>query len=155
MTSTDVGMLSHMGAAVKAVLRKADLKPGDIAAIALQQSDGASPYNVASGLGFSKEKVAPGIYADKIGDCGAASSLISLALILETAKANERLLLISYGWGAGSDAFVLEVLEKNSNTKAGVKVKDLLERKIVVDYAVALKYERKFHSAEFKVSAFA
>lgn len=155
MTATDVGMPAHVGGAVKAVLARADLKPEDISAVALHQSDGSSAYSLARGLGFSKAKATPGVYAGKIGDCGAASSLISLALLLETAQPGQKLLLASYGWGAGSDAFVLTVTEDNTRKKPSARVNDLLEKKILVDYAVALKYERKFHSADIKTSTFA
>ncbi len=155
MTSTDVGMPTHMGGAIEAVLEKTGLKADDIAAIAIQQRDGTSPYNLARGLGFEKEKIMPGMYADKIGDCGAASALISLALILESAKARQRILLVSYGWGAGSDAFVLTIKGNNRSSKPVVKVNELLRKKIIVDYATALKYERKFDSAELRISAFA
>jgi len=155
MTSTDVGMPTHMDGAVKAVLAKVGLKSDDISAVAIHQRDGASASRLAQTLGFGRQVMASGIYADKIGNCGAASSLISLSLILETAEAKQRLLLASYGWGAGSDAFVLTVTEKNSRTKPSVKVNDLLQNKIVIDYATALKHERKLDSAELKVSAFA
>ncbi len=110
---------------------------------------------MARSLDFEKEKVMPGMYADKIGDCGAASALISLALILETAKEKQRILLVSYGWGAGSDAFVLTIKGNNRSTKSAIKVNKLLRKKIIVDYATALKYERKFDSAELRISAFA
>lgn len=155
MTATHVGMATHMGGAVKAVLTKAGVKSDDIAAVAIQQRDGASVYGLAQRLGFGTDKVAPGICADKIGDCGAASSMVSLAIILETAEANQKLLLVSYGWGAGSDAFVLTVKEENNRRKPRIKVNDLLQERIVVDYATALKYERKLDSADLKVTAFA
>lgn len=155
MTSTDIGMQAHMSGAVNALLTKTRLSLDDFAAIAIQQWDGASVFSVARSLGFSKDKVTPGVYADKIGNCGAASSLISLALLLETAQAKQKLLLVSYGWGAGSDAFTLTVTDRNNLVKPPASINDLLGNKIVVDYAVALKYERKFHSAELKASTFA
>lgn len=154
MTSTNVGMPAHMRGAVDPLLAKEGLKLADFAAVAIQQRDGGSVYGLSRSLGFSEEQVAPGIYADKIGDCGAASSLISLALIMETAQAKQKLLLVSYGWGAGSDAFALTVTERNSMVKPKVKVNDLLQNRVLLDYATALKYERKFDNAEVKISAF-
>lgn len=155
MTSTDVGMPSHTDAAVKTVLAKAKLKHGDISAIAVQQADGNTPSRLARILGFPEAVLMPGAYAGEIGDCGAASSLISLVQILQVAKARQRLLLVSYGWGAGSDAFILTVSESNAGKTSSRSLSELLKTKIVVDYATALKMERKLEGPDFKVNAFA
>jgi hydroxymethylglutaryl-CoA synthase len=118
MTSTDVGMPSHIVAAVGSVLAKANLKTDDIAAVAAQQANGSTTSRLARILGLPESVVAAGAYAGEIGDCGAASPLVSLVKILQTGEAKQRLLLVSYGWGAGSDAFVLTIDESNAVKKS-------------------------------------
>lgn len=155
MTSTDVGLPSHTSAAVNLVLAKANLKRDDVAAVAVPQGDGNAPSRMARILGFPEATIMAGAYAGEIGDCGAASPLISLVQILQMAKPKQRLLLVSYGWGAGSDAFVLTVKEGDANKLASRSLSELLKTKIVVDYATSLKMERKLEGPDFKVSAFA
>ena len=53
-----------------------------------------------------------------------------------------------------SDAFVLTVTEQNAYRKPDPGIQELLRKTILVDYATSLKLERKFDSAELKVSAF-
>lgn len=153
MTSGDICTQEMMRGATDAVLNKAGTVREQIDRVALSQSDGESPYRLSRALGFNKQAVSPGVFAQKIGDCGAASALISLAQHLETAKVGQRLLLVSYGWGAGSDAFILTVTKDDK--KAPQTIDEILKKKIMVDYATALKYERKLDSREFKIGPFA
>ena len=85
------------------------------------------------------------IFADRIGNTGSASVLIGLAKVLEQAKAGDKILLVSYGFGAGADAIVLTVTELAEKLRGNAKtVEEQLAYKTMVDYKTAMKYEYKY-----------
>lgn len=140
-----IGLQEHTVAAVEKLNRKLGLKAADYTYAVFQQPYGYVPFAVGGVLGFKPEQVAPGNISEDIGDCGAASALLGLANVLDIAKAGDRILLASYGFGAGSDAFSLEVTPAIQEKRGRAPlVKDLLARKEMVDYATAMKYEHKY-----------
>ena len=70
------------------------------------------PQKAGATLGFKPEQIKPGLLVPVIGNTYAGSSLIGLTAILDIAKPGDRILMVSYGSGAGSDAFSLIVTEK-------------------------------------------
>ena len=81
--------------------------------------------------------------ASSLGDCGAASSLLGLAAVLDVAKPGNRILLVSYGFGAGSDALSLIVTDEIlSKDRKGVE--NQLENKKIVNYTLSTLFERKY-----------
>lgn len=65
------------------------------------------PQKVAATLGFKPHQLKHSLLVENIGNPYSASSLISLANVLENAKAGDKIFLASYGSGAGSDSFSL------------------------------------------------
>lgn len=63
-------------------------------------------------MGFDREQVETGLLVPKIGNTYSGSTLLGLAAILDVSKPGERILAVSYGSGAGSDAFIIEVTDK-------------------------------------------
>jgi hydroxymethylglutaryl-CoA synthase len=137
-------MVEHISKAARAVLEKVDLEPSDYDYAVFQQPFGAIPYILGDRLGFSEKQIGPGVIADEIGDCGAASSLLGLANVLDSAKAGQKILLVSYGFGAGADAFSLETTAAIETRKPMYRVAGLLANKSVVDYATATRLEYKY-----------
>jgi len=113
------------------------------------QPNGKFPVRAAKMLGFEYEKVATGLITPLLGNTYSAASLVGLAAVLDVASAGEKILLASYGSGAGSDAFAITVTKniEKKEKRAGETVRELLEKdKIYVDYATYAKHRRKIKS---------
>ena len=64
--------------------------------------------------------------------------------ILDQAKPGQRILLASYGSGAGSDAFVIKVLDRILEKRdLAPKLEDFLNDRIYIDYAYYLKFRKE------------
>lgn len=151
----EVGLVHHSQEAARNLMKKLGTSAENYQFAVFQQPYGRTSYMVAEGLGFVKQQVDPGIVADQIGDTGSASSLLGLARVLNQAKAGDRILLISYGFGAGSDAISLRVTPEIDKCRDEICIVDrLLEDKIMVNYAMAAKYEYKYIKHEYPLSAY-
>lgn len=94
-------------ASTEKILKLTNLKPKDFDYLIFHQPNGKFPITAANILGFSIEQLKPGLLVNNIGNTYSASSLLSLAAVLDQSKPNQKILLVSYGSGSGSDAFVL------------------------------------------------
>jgi len=154
MTATGVGIQEHVLGAWERLNRGTAGDPKSFQNLAIQQDDGKTPFQVGQKLGFGNEQIAPGIVSDYLGDCGAASPLLSLAKVLDGADPNARIAVVSYGSGAGSDAFAVKTTERIRQISRGPSISQIISRKIMVDYPTYIKMERKYDTHERKVSTF-
>jgi hydroxymethylglutaryl-CoA synthase len=96
------------------------------------------PEKVASILGFNKEQLKHSLLVEKIGNPYSASSLISLANVLENAKPKDKIFMASYGSGAGSDCFSITttdlLIEKRKNL-----IKQMVENTKEINYSKYLQ----------------
>jgi hydroxymethylglutaryl-CoA synthase len=97
----------HVILATRKILAKTDLQPKDFSHVIFHQPNEKFPVVVAKRLGFTFDQIKHGLIFKKIGNPYSANSLLGLAYVLDVAKKGEKILLVSYGSGAGSDAFVL------------------------------------------------
>ena len=133
----------HVFSAANGLLRQLQVTPQDFTHAVFHQPNGKFPLHVANELGFSKEQVMPGLLVPKIGNTYSGSTLIGLAAALDQAKPGDRILAVSFGSGAGSDAFsivVKDAIEKKRD--AAPKVLDYVNNKMYVDYATYAKFRR-------------
>jgi hydroxymethylglutaryl-CoA synthase len=80
----------------------------------------------------------------EIGNCYAGSSLIGLSAALDRARPGDRILLVSFGSGAGSDAFsfvVTEAIEERRNRAP--LTRDYVRRRQPIDYGTYVRYRQK------------
>jgi hydroxymethylglutaryl-CoA synthase len=143
-TAFEIGIAEHVTQAASALFRKAGGKPDDYDYVVFQQPNGLVPYALGEQIGFRKEQIQPGVVASEIGDCGAASALLGLANILDQAKTGQKILLVSYGFGAGADAISLETTALIEQKRPRYPVARLLANKSMVDYATASRLEFKY-----------
>lgn len=110
--------------------------------------NGKFPREVAKRLGFSPAQLAPSLVVDHIGNAYSATAMLGLSAILDQASPGQKIFMVSYGSGAGSDAFVWETtaglaLLQSSRKKAKDLVSDQMHRKTYVDYIKFLKMTHK------------
>jgi hydroxymethylglutaryl-CoA synthase len=141
------GFREHVNKAVQGYFKKFGGRPQDFAYLAISQPDGCLPVKVSQGLGFNEDQIRPGLLVSEIGDCGSASSLLSLIAILEKAQPGQRILLVSYGFGAGCDVISLkatDLLPRQRAQKADYpSLKEVIADKEYLSYAQYLRQERK------------
>jgi hydroxymethylglutaryl-CoA synthase len=133
----------HVLLAANNLLERFEYTPQDFAYVVFHQPNGKFPLQVAKKLGFSKEQVEPGLLAPRIGNTYAGSTVIGLAAVLDRAKPGDRILVVSFGSGAGSDAFsivVKDTIEEKRNMVP--KVLDYVNQKVYIDYATYAKFKK-------------
>lgn len=97
----------HVESTTGAILEKTGTKPEDYHHVIFHMPNAKFPKVIAKKLGFSKEQMELGFIVPTIGNTYSACSPLGLTFVLEKAKKDEKILMISYGSGAGCDAFTM------------------------------------------------
>ena len=100
----------HTEEAIKGILHIGKKEVKDIDHIVLHMPNAKFPNKIAKTFGFTKEQMKEGFIVPRIGNTYSACSLLGLVSVLQYAKKDDTILLVSYGSGAGSDAFLLTML---------------------------------------------
>jgi hydroxymethylglutaryl-CoA synthase len=80
-----------------------------------------------------------------VGNTYAGASLLGLTAILDIAKPGDKILCVSFGSGAGSDAFSLDVTEAiSSRQNLARTTQDYIKRRTEIDYATYARYRQKY-----------
>jgi hydroxymethylglutaryl-CoA synthase len=101
------------------------------------------PLKAGKELGFNREQLKAGLLVNEIGNTYAGASLIGLSAILDIAKPGDRILAVSFGSGAGSDAFSLRVTEQIARRSGVPATRDYIARRKVIDYATYTRFRKK------------
>jgi hydroxymethylglutaryl-CoA synthase len=104
------GYFLHVREALKGILETAKVKLSDIDHVVLHMPNAKFPGKIAKEFKITKEQMQAGFIVPLIGNTYSACSLLGLVHILAEAKKGQKILLISYGSGAGSDAFLFTML---------------------------------------------
>ena len=79
-----------------------------------------------------------------IGNTYSGAIPLGLSNILDHVKAGDRIFVVDYGSGAGSDSFVMEVTDRIEEVKdLAPKTEDYIAEKKCVDYSVYAKCKGK------------
>ena len=96
------------------------------------------PEKAAKKMGFTKKQVRYSLLVEEIGNTYSASSLISLANVLDHSKQDMHILVTSYGSGSGSDSLYLTT-QKQIENKRKYKVSGQLKDFVFLSYLDYLK----------------
>ena len=135
----------HSLGAARGIMKLSGYTADDIDWYIGHQPNGKFPLRAAKMLGFPKKKIEPGWLVPKLGNTYSGASPIGLTATLDIAKPGERILMVSYGSGSGSDAFIFEVTERINEVRDMVEhTRYLLEyNPIYLDYGNYAKFRRK------------
>ncbi|MGZ5488382.1 MAG: 3-oxoacyl-[acyl-carrier-protein] synthase III C-terminal domain-containing protein, partial [Candidatus Aminicenantales bacterium] len=141
---------AHVMGAARGIMSRAGMTPADFRYVVFHQPNGKFPLRVGEMLGFTKTQIEPGWLVPKLGNTYSGSSPLGLTATLDIAKAADTILLVSYGSGAGSDAFVIRVTERIDEVRdLAPRTRKLLDsNKVYLDYGVYAKYRRKIRKAK-------
>ena len=132
----------HVVNATRLLFERTNTNAKDYDYAVFHQPNGKYPLSVSKILGFTVEQIKPGLLVSSIGNTYAGSSLLGLCATLDIAKPGQRILLTSYGSGAGSDSFDITVTNEILNMKTR-KVEDYINDKIYINYIDYLKFTGK------------
>jgi hydroxymethylglutaryl-CoA synthase, putative len=144
----DPGYFKHVQGAARMMLEKMKTTAQDYTYAVFHQPNAKFPRKVAQMLGFSADQIKPGLVVPLLGNTYSGSSMIGLAATLDIARPGDRIFVTSFGSGAGSDAFDIEVTDVIDcrdiyNRAAAPTVEELLEHPIYIEYAQYAKHKGK------------
>jgi len=134
----------HITEAAQALLDATHTTAADYQYAVFHQPNTKFPQRVAAQLGFKKEQIATGLLVPVIGNTYAGAAIIGLTAILDIAKPGDRILMVSFGSGAGSDAFDIRVTDLIGERRdKAPKTQDYIARRTEIDYGTYVRYRGK------------
>ena len=135
---------NHTLAAASQLMEMMGTTPEDYTYAVFHQPNVKFPSRAAKILGFAPEQIETGLLANEIGNVYSGSCMIGLTAILDQAKAGDRILMISYGSGAGSDAFDIRVTDNiTKKQNLATRTQTYIDRRTQIDYATYTRYRGK------------
>ncbi len=143
------GYFKHTFGAAKRLFEISGTKASDFKFCVFHQPNGKFPARAAEALGFTKKQYETGWLTPWLGNTYSGASPMGLTAILDIAKPGDKIFMVSYGSGAGSDGFIYTVTDeiKNKAKLAPQTRPQLDENKIYLDYGTYTKFRGKIHMA--------
>jgi len=133
----------HITVAAQRLMEALGREPADYTYAIFHQPNAKFPQKVAKQLGFSPDQIALGLLAHEIGNTYAGSSLIGLSAVLDAVAPGDRVLMVSYGSGAGSDAISLHITEAvQERQNRAPTTRDYIARHTEIDYATYVRFTK-------------
>jgi hydroxymethylglutaryl-CoA synthase len=134
----------HITSAGRQLMAEMGTRPEDYTYAVFHQPNFKFPQRAAEILGFTPEQIKTGLLVPVIGNTYAGSSLIGLTAVLDEAEPGDRILMVSFGSGAGSDAFSIRVTERITERRALAPLtRDYIVRRVEIDYATYARFRHK------------
>jgi hydroxymethylglutaryl-CoA synthase len=136
----------HVLASARQLMESLGTRPEDYAAAVFHQPNPKFPERAARTLGFKPEQTRTGLLCPMVGNTYAGSSMVGLTAILDEAQPGDRVLLVSFGSGAGSDAISMCVTGRIEERRdRAPRTQAYVERRKQIDYGTYVRYRRKLH----------
>lgn len=142
----DPAYFKHVLAAGSQLMEELGARPEDYASAVFHQPNPKFPERAARLLGFKPSQTRTGLLCPLVGNTYAGSSILGLTAILDEAKPGDRILLVSFGSGAGSDAMSFRVTEQIAARAAlAPQTAAYVQRRKPIDYGTYVRYRKKLH----------
>jgi len=139
------GYFRHVAQAAEELFGALGTSARDYAHVVLHQPNRKFPSKAATDLGFTAQQVSRGLLSNDIGNTYAGATMLGLTAILDEATPGERILAVSFGSGAGSDAFSFRVTERiGERQHVAATTRQYIERRAPIDYATYTRFRRQF-----------
>jgi hydroxymethylglutaryl-CoA synthase len=134
----------HVTSATKGLLEKTGYKLDEFNYVVFHQPNAKFPLEVAKKLGIPADKLKAGLLTPVVGNSYSGASMVGLSAVLDEAKPGNRILVTSFGSGAGSDSFALTVTD-NITAKRGKAptTKSYIDNKKYINYSTYIKFRKK------------
>lgn len=134
----------HVMAAGETLMSELGRTAKDFDYVVLHQPNKKFPERMAAMLGFAKEQWVTGLLSPVVGNTYAGASLLGLTAVLDIAQPGHKILVTSFGSGAGSDAFSITVTDKIvGKQRLAPTTQDYINRRVEIDYATYARYRQK------------
>jgi hydroxymethylglutaryl-CoA synthase len=134
----------HVLGAANRMLEKTGTTAADYDYAVFHQPNGKFYIRAARKLGFSEEQYKQGLLTPYIGNTYSGATPLGLASVLDIAKPGDKIFAVSYGSGAGSDAFTITVNDRIEEVRNNAKTLDEIQKNLTyVDYATYAKFKGK------------
>ncbi len=142
--SGDPGYFGHVIPAAEQMMQIMESTPEDYDYVIIHQPNPKFPTRALEDLGFKPAQWKTGLLVPEIGNTYAGSALIGLTAVLDEAKPGQRILMVSYGSGAGSDAFDLRVTDRIVEAQQRAPTtRAYIRRRVQIDYAQYVRMRKK------------
>ncbi len=131
----------HTLEAASGLMASLGTAPEDYSAVVLHQPNAKFPQRAAKSLGFQPDQWRTGLLVSAIGNAYAGSSPLGLAAVLDESRPGDRILLVSFGSGAGSDAISLVATDRIEDRPADIpRVANYVDRRRAIDYGTYARF---------------
>ena len=142
--SGDPGYFGHVIPAADQMMKELDVTAAAVDHVVVHQPNIKFPVRAMRALGFAQAQWESGLLVDEIGNTYAGSAIVGLTAILDIAEPGQRVLVISYGSGAGSDAFALRMTERVEEAqRRAPRTGEYIRRRVEIDYAQYVRLRGK------------
>lgn len=141
----------HIIGTTKLYLEQTNTKIDEYNHVVFHMPNGKFPLSAAKILKVTNEQMKHGFIVKLVGNLYSACSLVGLCNVLDNSKPGDKILLVSYGSGAGSDAIGFEVTAEIENFRKNIKstlpydkkVMDFIQNKKYLSYGQYLRHAGK------------
>ncbi|RMF72106.1 MAG: hydroxymethylglutaryl-CoA synthase [Acidobacteria bacterium] len=140
----------HTLACARGLMERAGVTAKDLRWAVFHQPNGKFPAKAARTLGFSEEQFGQGLLSPTLGNTYSGASPLGLTAVLDVAEPGDRVLMVSFGSGAGSDGFIWRVTDRirEVRDRAPQTRAQLEDRPIYIDYGTYAKFRGKIRKAD-------
>lgn len=136
----------HLMNTAKLMMAKVNMQPKDFDYAVFHMPNAKFPTAAAAKLGFTPAQYQEGLLVTTVGNTYSGCSVLGLTKVLDQAQPGQKILMVSYGSGSGSDAFYLEVKDLIEERRGlARRTEDYMKRKSYLEYARYSKHMEEIH----------